>query len=99
LRLTLAAEHLDREVDDDTLLERMADCVEAKGMFTAFAESAARLQEWYDGGKHGERPPGRLRCVETPELGRFARAVSLLPYLGLHDPDGRPRRLRREGGF
>ena len=40
LRLTLAAEHLDRTVDDDSLLEVMADCVDPAGMFAAFAESA-----------------------------------------------------------
>jgi phosphatidylserine/phosphatidylglycerophosphate/cardiolipin synthase-like enzyme len=99
LRLTLAAEHLDRDVDEESLLERMADCVDAAGMFTAFADSAARLQEWHDGGQRGERPPGRLRRVETPELGRLARGIALLPYLNLHDPDGRPGKLKRQGGF
>ncbi len=101
LRLTLAAEHLDREVpaDDDSLLEVMSDCVEGAGMFTAYAESAKALDDWHDSGQVGERPPGRLRCLQPPELGRLERAAALVPYLVLHDPDGRPRPLRRKGGF
>ena len=101
LRLTLAAEHLDREVgpDEDSLLEVMADCVEGAGMFAAYAESAKVLDEWHDSGQVGERPPGRLRCLQPPQLGRLERAAALVPYLVLHDPDGRPRPLRRKGGF
>jgi phosphatidylserine/phosphatidylglycerophosphate/cardiolipin synthase-like enzyme len=99
LRLTLAAEHLDRAVDDDSLLDVMADCVEGKSMFDAFLESAAALDAWHEGGRAGERPPGRLRRMQPPELGRVARMLSLPPYLTVHDPDGRPRRLRREGRF
>ena len=100
LRLTLAAEHLDREVaDDDSLLEVMADCVDGAGMFTAYAEAAKALDAWHDGGRVGERPPGRLRCLQPPELTRLERAAALVPYLVLHDPDGRPRPLRSKDGF
>ena len=99
LRLTLAAEHLDREVDDDSLLEVMDDCVDAAGMFSAYAETAARLDAWHDGGRVGERPAGRLRKLPAPDLSRFQRAAALVPYLVLHDPDGRPRPWRRKGGF
>ena len=77
----------------------MADCVEGVGMFSAYAESAQALDDWHDGGQVGERPPGRLRRLQPPELARFERAAALVPYLVLHDPDGRPRPLRREGGF
>ncbi len=65
LRLTLAAEHLDREVADDSLLEVMDDCVDPRGLFAAYAESAERLDAWHDGGRIGERPPGRLAPVEA----------------------------------
>ena len=99
LRLTLAAEHLDRTVDDDSLLDVMSDCVDPDGLVEAFAESAARLDAWHEGGQVGERPPGRLRRMRPPALGPVARALSLGPYLAMHDPDGRPRSLKRSGGF
>ena len=99
LRLTLAAEHLDRVVDDDSLLEVMDDCVDPAGMFTAYDETARRLDAWHDGGRKGERPPGRLRRLKPPELSRLTRAAATVPYLVLHDPDGRPKPLRRKDGF
>jgi phosphatidylserine/phosphatidylglycerophosphate/cardiolipin synthase-like enzyme len=99
LRLTLAAEHLDRDVDDDTLLDRMADCVAPEGMFDAFARSAADLDAWHDGGRVGARPPGRLRRLDLPDIGPLARVLALPAYLAVHDPDGRPRPLRRRGGY
>jgi hypothetical protein len=77
----------------------MSDCVDPAGTVAAFTESAARLDAWYEGGQVGARPPGRLRRMHPPELGRIARALSLAPYLAMHDPDGRPRSLKRSGGF
>ncbi|GAB3652675.1 phospholipase D-like domain-containing protein [Nocardioides korecus] len=113
LRLALAAEHLDRPFDGDTelgvavratpgardLLEVMADCVDAEDFFTAYADSAARLDAWHDGGRVGERPPGRLRRLQPPELSRLERIAATVPYLSLHDPDGRPKPLRKLGGY
>ena len=103
LRLSLAAEHLDRdagpETETDALLETMADCMDAPGMFEAYAESARRLDAWHEGGEVGERPPGRLRKLEVPRLSRLTRAIVTPAYLLLHDPDGRPRPLRRKGGY
>jgi phosphatidylserine/phosphatidylglycerophosphate/cardiolipin synthase-like enzyme len=99
LRLTLAAEHLGRHVEPATLPEAMADCVTAERMYAAFADCAARLDRWYDGGCSGPRPPGRLRRLQPPSMGLLARALALPPYLLLHDPDGRPRPLRRQDGF
>ncbi len=106
LRLALAAEHLDRpfdpevdETDTASLLEVMADCVDTKGMFDAFADAARGLDAWHEGGRRGPRPPGRLRRLAPPEMGRFARAFALPQYLVVHDPDGRPRSLRRSGGY
>lgn len=97
LRLTLAAEHLDREWGDRA--EGMADCLEPADMFATYAASAARLDAWWDGGKTGPRPTGRLRRIQPPELGLLTRAIASVPYLLLHDPDGRPRRLRRTDDF
>ena len=99
LRLTLAAEHLDRLVTGDTLLEVMEDCVDGAGMFEAFAESARALDAWHEGGRRGERPAGRLRVLPEPELSPWAKRVALPLYLTLHDPDGRPKPLRQQDTF
>jgi phosphatidylserine/phosphatidylglycerophosphate/cardiolipin synthase-like enzyme len=93
LRLTLAAEHLDRSP------EEMSDCVDAAGMFTAYAEAAAALDAWHDGGRVGPRPPGRLRRLDPPKLGLLARTIAMPTYQLLHDPDGRPKPLRKEDEF
>ncbi|MDN5894715.1 MAG: phospholipase D-like domain-containing protein [Nocardioides sp.] len=103
LRLTLAAEHLDRVVDtrhddtrhDETLLATMADCVAAPDFFAAFEESADRLDAWHANGCLGPRPPGRLRRQPTPDLSWWQRLAVQIPYRLLHDPDGRPADLKR----
>ncbi len=100
LRLTLAAEHLDRDVrgtGDDALLAAMADCIDPSDMVGAYRESAARLQAWHDHGQLGPRPPGRLRPLPIPCLTGLERIVSKGFYEGIVDPDGRPRSLRRQG--
>ncbi len=102
LRLTLAAEHLDRphDADDpDALLETMADCLDGPGLFEAYARTAEALDAWHRNGRVGERPPGRLRRVEPPELNRLERLAAVVPYLTLHDPDGRPKPLRKKNGY
>jgi phosphatidylserine/phosphatidylglycerophosphate/cardiolipin synthase-like enzyme len=106
LRLALAAEHLDRPFDPEvdasdeaSLLAVMADCVDPLDMFEAYAATARALDAWHDGGRRGPRPPGRLRSMQPPELSLLTQALALPPYLLLHDPDGRPRPLRRKGGF
>ena len=99
LRLRLAAEHLDRACDEEDLAVVMADCVSSAGMFRAFAASAARLQAWHDGGGTGPRPPGRLVPLRQPRLSRLTRAWAGPLYRVVHDPDGRPRALRRRAAF
>ncbi|RJL32606.1 phospholipase D family protein [Bailinhaonella thermotolerans] len=91
LRLTLAAEHLDRDDVDE-----LADPATA---FAAFADSAARLDAWHRSGRRGPRPPGRLRPHPQPGLGRVRRALATPLYRIAVDPDGRPPGLRRTGGF
>ncbi|MGH3445580.1 MAG: phospholipase D family protein, partial [Nocardioidaceae bacterium] len=96
LRLTLAAEHLDRlpDVADRGLPEVMADCVEPAGMYDAYAAAAARLQAWHDAGRVGERPSGRLRPLPVPDLARLTRTWARWPLNLVHDPDGRPAPIR-----
>ncbi|GAA5146853.1 hypothetical protein GCM10023340_18390 [Nocardioides marinquilinus] len=105
LRLTLAAEHLDREPHDPEAPAApgapgdMSDCVDPAGMLAAYAACADALDAWHEGGRRGPRPPGRLRRLPVPEVGWFARLGALPLYLAAHDPDGRPRSLRRRDAF
>ncbi len=99
LRLSLAAEHLDRPGPAGTLLDRMSDCLSATGMAATFAASAARLQAWHDGGRVGPRPPGRLVPLPLPPVSRFSRLWAQPLYRLVHDPDGRPAPLRRRQEF
>ncbi len=96
LRLTLAAEHLDRlgEVEANGLEAVMADCFEPAGLFDAYAASADRLDTWYARGRVGERPPGRLRRLPLPPLSPFQQRWAKVPLEVLHDPDGRPGPIR-----
>jgi phosphatidylserine/phosphatidylglycerophosphate/cardiolipin synthase-like enzyme len=93
LRLTLAAEHLDRSTDD------VSDCVEPAGMFEAYAACADALDAWHAGGRVGARPAGRLRRLPLPDPGRMVELVATPHYRLAHDPDGRPRPLRQQDGF
>ncbi len=99
LRLTLAAEHLDRPAPEEAGFGPVADCVEPEGMFRAYAECAAALDRWHDDGCRGPRPPGRLRRLPPPDLGPLARLLATPAYLVLHDPDGRPGPLRKRDEF
>ena len=99
LRLALAAEHLGRGAPSPgeplAALEELAgDCIDAEGAYEAFERAAAELDAWHDGGRTGPRPPGRLRRLQPPEMGLLTRIVAMPPYVLLHDPDGRPRRMR-----
>jgi phosphatidylserine/phosphatidylglycerophosphate/cardiolipin synthase-like enzyme len=96
LRLMLASEHLDRldDVSSRGLHEVMADCEEPTAMYDAYAASAAQLEAWHTSGRTGERPPGRLRPIPLPHLSAFAKRWAKVPLDYLHDPDGRPGRIR-----
>jgi phosphatidylserine/phosphatidylglycerophosphate/cardiolipin synthase-like enzyme len=93
LRLQLAREHLDRDDGDD------ADLLDPRSAFDAFAGTADRLQQWYDSGRPGTRPPGRLRPYHLDPLPKRTLAWATPLYRTLYDPDGRPRRMRRRGEF
>ena len=107
LRLRLMAEHLGRlgDVDEDpddgndNLLDVMADCVDAAGAFAAFRECATALDDWHSGGRRGPRPPGRLRWLHVPDVSTPTRWWARVPLRTVHDPDGRPRALRRTSEF
>jgi phosphatidylserine/phosphatidylglycerophosphate/cardiolipin synthase-like enzyme len=92
LRLSLAREHLDR-------IGKMDDLHDPKAAFTTFANSATRLQGWYDGGAVGARPPGRLRPVDDDPLTRFTRAWATPLYHLFYDPDGRPVSMRMRRSY
>ena len=91
LRLTLAAEHLDRP--------DVQDCADPAVMFAAYARTAEGLDEWHAGGRVGDRPPGRLRRLDPPPIGALRRALAAIPYRIVHDPDGRPRGIRGTDQF
>jgi phosphatidylserine/phosphatidylglycerophosphate/cardiolipin synthase-like enzyme len=101
LRLTLAAEHLDRleDVAERGLLAAMGDCVDPVTMFDLYAAHAARLDDWHAGGRSGPRPPGRLRRLPLPPLTARQQRWAALPLDLVHDPDGRPPELRRAGRY
>jgi len=92
LRLTLATEHLELSGPTD-------DLDDPRNTFNAFADSAALLQRWYDGGYQGPRPPGRLRPVNEATLSRFTQVWATALYRLIYDPDGRPLNLRMRGVF
>ncbi len=87
------------DLDDGLLLDVMADCVGPRDMFDTFASSAAALQAWIDGGCAGNGRPGGcgpyVSCTSRP----LTRAWASSLYRAVHDPDGRPRPLRRRHAF
>ena len=99
LRLRLAAEHLDRldAVERDGWEVAMADCLEPHAMAQRYAESAERLESWHRDGGRTPRPPGRLRPLPTLAVPRGRRLLARGMLRLVHDPDGRPRGLRRSG--
>ena len=86
LRMDLAREHLDHEMNDTA----------PAAMFDTFARSAAALRHWQDGGRQGTRPPGRLTPLRDPPTSPTTRLWAGPLYRMIYDPDARPlaRRLR-----
>ena len=87
------------ELNDELLLEVMRDCVDPHAMFDTYASSADSLRAWHDAGRRGERPPGRLRPLRRLEFSPLTRTWAGLLFRTVHDPDGRPRALRRRHAF
>jgi phosphatidylserine/phosphatidylglycerophosphate/cardiolipin synthase-like enzyme len=93
LRLRLMREHIDRPADgsNDT------DLVDPCSAVRAVAAAAEALDSWYERGRTGPRPPGRLRPHRPERLSRAVRLWAAPTYRILYDPDGRPLRLRARG--
>ncbi|MGW7033410.1 phospholipase D family protein [Streptomyces xanthophaeus] len=98
LRLELMREHLDAPDALDALAAQdgLHDPVAA---FDAFARTAATLDAWYDNGRPGPRPPGRLRRYVPQDLPRLRRLLATPLHHLLVDPDGRPLRMRLRDTF
>ncbi|MFE6618120.1 phospholipase D family protein [Streptomyces sp. NPDC057740] len=97
LRLELACEHLDLTPDSaPPASDPLCDPLKA---FDAFAASAAALDAWYDNGRRGPRPPGRLRTYHRPRLSRMASTLHAPLHRLFVDPDGRPFGLRRRNDY
>lgn len=97
LRLELSREHLD--VGEPETLHAPDTLCDPASAFDAFAASAAALDSWYDNGRRGPRPSGRLRSYRPPSLSPMAKTLSTPLHRLLIDPDGRPHRLRRRNAF
>jgi hypothetical protein len=93
LRASLVREHLDLAADDPL------DIDDPQALFAAFRESADALQRWYDGGRRGARPPGRVRPLAPSPLPRRTRLWAAPMCRLVYDPDGRPRSMRRRHDF
>ncbi len=93
LRLRLVREHLGRsdgEVDD---------LMDAEQCVRALDAAADALDDWHRDGRRGPRPPGHVRRHHDPRPSTFTRLWATPVYRWVHDPDGRPLRLRRTGGY
>ncbi|MGD9525697.1 MAG: phosphatase domain-containing protein [Pseudonocardia sp.] len=94
LRLRLMTEHLGIPGDATDAL------VDPDGAAEAVRSSVAALDAWYDGGRVGPRPAGRLRTQRPAETA--ARVADTHPWLTqpayrrFLDPDGRPLRMRMQ---
>ncbi len=96
LRLRLAREHLDRRRRRQ---RATPTCSTPTSFVAALQASADALQAWYDNGRVGPRPPGRLRPHRPERVGRPTRLWATPAYRLMVDPDGRPLKLRLRKTF
>ncbi|MGY1671144.1 phospholipase D family protein [Geodermatophilus sp. SYSU D00710] len=95
LRLVLAREHTDRAEDGS----EDADLLDPDTFVATLEAQAAELDAWYEAGRRGPRPRGRLRHHSPEQLSLATRLWATPLYRLVDDPDGRPLRLRRRGEF
>lgn len=93
VRLRLLREHLDR-ADDGSEDAGLADPVTAIGEIVASADT---LETWYESGREGQRPPGRLRPHKVERVDPLTRLWAEPAYRMIYDPDGRSYRDRIMG--
>jgi phosphatidylserine/phosphatidylglycerophosphate/cardiolipin synthase-like enzyme len=91
LRRRLWSEHLALEPDHP-------DMQDAERAFDLWQRAALQLEEWHRR-RHGDRPAGRVRVHAPNPPGAVSRVASKFLYRTLLDPDGRPIRQRRTGGY
>ena len=91
LRRRLWSEHLALEPDHP-------DMQDAERAFDLWQRAALQLDEWHRR-RHGDRPAGRVRVHAPNTPGAVSRVASKFLYRTLLDPDGRPIRQRRTGGY
>ncbi|WP_406858805.1 phospholipase D family protein [Streptomyces sp. HUAS MG47] len=97
LRLELCREHLEApEAEPPYAPGELCDPVKT---FDILATRAAALDTWYENGRHGPRPPGRLRTYHPPDMPHRTRVLAMPLYHLLVDPDGRPARFRRRNTY
>jgi phosphatidylserine/phosphatidylglycerophosphate/cardiolipin synthase-like enzyme len=92
LRSALWREHLGPAVTEAELLDPRAG-------FAAWRREADALDAWHAEGQHGPRPGGRARRHEPLSVPAWASWWARPLYRLAVDPDGRPRDLKRSGGF
>ncbi|MGE3287414.1 MAG: phosphatase domain-containing protein [Pseudonocardia sp.] len=96
LRMRLMAEHLGIPADAGVL-------VDPDSAAETIRSSVATLDAWYDGGRVGPRPAGRLRTQRPGDTA--AKVADRHPWLAqpayrrLLDPDGRPLRMRLQRNY
>jgi phosphatidylserine/phosphatidylglycerophosphate/cardiolipin synthase-like enzyme len=89
LRLQLWREHLDLEAGQDG-----SELVDPMSGYAMLQQRAQDLDQWYERGCDGPRPPGRLRPHRPERLPRRHRPWAVPVFSWIYDPDGRSFRDR-----
>ena len=89
LRLQLWREHLGRAAGDD------ADMLDPAEAVVKFKQAALALEQWHQGGRRGERPPGNVRPHPRIRPSRWTRLWAEPMYRTIYDPDARTPEMRR----
>jgi phosphatidylserine/phosphatidylglycerophosphate/cardiolipin synthase-like enzyme len=91
LRITLLAEHLGIEPNDE-----LADPLRA---FDLARASADQLDSWHGNRRRGSRPLGRLRPHHLPEARWWEMGWARPLYRSIVDPDGRSWSMKRSNTY
>jgi phosphatidylserine/phosphatidylglycerophosphate/cardiolipin synthase-like enzyme len=89
LRLQLMGEHLDRAADE------VADLHDPVAAADTVRAAALALDGWWESGRSGTRPPGRVRWHHIPEVEPGTHHWGPVVNNLVNDPDGRPFGWRR----